>query len=808
MQALPPALQGLAAYRQFLLYKLELFPGEKKARKVPLHPTGLYRVSAHDPKAWVDAATACALATALGPPYGVAFSIQRDNGLFFIDIDGALQADNTWSPLAQELCARFPGAAMEVSQSGTGLHILGHGTVGNHACKDIARHIELYTEDRFIALTGRMAHGDVNTRHDAALATVAATYFAPRVGDGVREVAWSEAPVPEWRGPVDDADLLRRALQSRGAAAAFQGKASFADLWEANAGPLAVSYPADTNSANAYDASSADSGLAQHLAFWTGKDCARIERLMLQSGLKRDKWERSVPHYGTDLERTITKAVARQGEVLVDRPIEPIAGAPAPLPPGPPAPPPPDAAGVVAPPPPGEPPAPAAPLPQAVTGDTYLSPGAQIEFFKGCVYVFESHRVLVPGGYLLKPDAFKVRYGGYTFTMDNLNQRTSRDPWEAFTQSQSFRAPRADRTCFRPDVAPGAIISEGSRSLVNVWWPSQARRVRGDPTPFLRHVELLFPNEQDRIIVLSYMAGVIQFPGHKFQWCPLIQGAEGNGKTLLSRCVAEAVGHRYSHWARANQINGKFNSFMLNRIFIGIEDIYVAADRREVWEILKPMITGDMQEIEPKGVDSDTRNVVCNFMLNSNYRNAVQKTRNDRRLAIIYSAQQNEAHVRRDMGGAYFPDLQGWMRGRDGFAITADYLDNYAIDHSVDLMGRAPITSSTDHAIEEGRGSVEQEVMEAIAQSMPGFRKGWVSSMALDNLLVRLKMDTRIPRNMRKAMLESMGYEWHPGLHEGRVNSDVLPDAGKPRLFLQRSHLAWDMTGPTEIARAYAQSQQ
>ncbi|MDO9009133.1 MAG: phage/plasmid primase, P4 family, partial [Thiobacillus sp.] len=102
--------------------------------------------------------------------------------------------------------------------------------------------------------------------------------------------------------------------------AAFEGKASFADLWTANVEALGRTYPAE---GRPYDASSADAALAQCLSFWTGKDCGRIDRLMRQSALNRDKWERA-----DYLPRTILGAVARQEEVLTDRaPVAVQAGA-------------------------------------------------------------------------------------------------------------------------------------------------------------------------------------------------------------------------------------------------------------------------------------------------------------------------------------------------------------------------------------------------------------------------------------------------------------------------------------------------
>ena len=74
---------------------------------------------------------------------------------FFADLDGQLQPDGTWSPLALAVIARFPGCFVEVSQSNTGMHIVG-------MCSKPLTHrtrphikpapaLELYTKERFIA---------------------------------------------------------------------------------------------------------------------------------------------------------------------------------------------------------------------------------------------------------------------------------------------------------------------------------------------------------------------------------------------------------------------------------------------------------------------------------------------------------------------------------------------------------------------------------------------------------------------------------------------------------------------------------
>lgn len=781
MQALPAALAALAEYPQFLCYALvpsNRIPG--KMDKLPVSPRTGQVCSAHDPAHWVSAAEACATATAWGQGYGVAFVFTERDPFFFIDIDGAWDG-RQWSPIAQRLAGMFPGAAMEISQSGKGMHIFGKGRAPAHGKKNAALGLEFYTELRFVALTGLNAVGDAGTDHTAALAQLVAEYFPPGAeGDAGGDFTLSTEPVPEWRGPSEDAELLRRALASRSAAGAFGNKATFADLWTANERVLSTAYP-DGNG-RSFDASQADAALASHLAFWTGRHGERIRDIMMHSALRRDKWERD-----DYLPRTISQILARPGEVLQDKPFEAAAT--------------PITSDV-------------APEQRGVAGGTFLSPEAQRVLFAGCVYVQDRHRALVPGGNLLKPDQFRVAFGGYAFAMDTVNERVSRNAWEAFTESQALRAPRADTICFRPDLEPAAIINDAGKARVNTWWPAKIKRKKGDLAPFMDHLQKVLPDERDRAILLAYMAAVVQHKGVKIPWCPVIQGVEGNGKSFFSVCVAMAVGQQYTHWPKADDLASPFNGWIADKVFIALEELKGQDHSAEsVVEQLKTLITGGFgMQIQFKGIDQTSMQVCANFIATTNYKNAIHKTPdNARRFALFYTAQQSRKDLERDgMTGDYFPRLYDWARA-EGFAIVADFLHTYKIPRELNpakALHRAPDTSTTAQAIVESRGSVEQQVAEMIAQDTPGFMGGWVSSVMLDRLITdTLKMGGRLSLNKRREILQGLGYILHPGLPEGRTNNPVMPDARKPQLFILADHPDRFLTGGAEIARAYSKAQ-
>lgn len=853
MLMLPDALAPLAAYRQFILWTLAERDG--KQVKLPVDYSSATVADAHNPDIWLDAQTAITTAQQYGANYGVGFVFTANDPFFFVDLDKCLNPDGaTWSNVAMEVLALLPGAAVEVSQSGRGLHIIGQGNAPDHSCKNVGLGLEFYTGGRFVALTGTNAIGSAATDLTAYLPALVAGYFPPKASAKGQE--WTSEPVPEWNGPEDDDELIEKALGSQSAGGVFGNRSTFAALWEGDDDTLAAAYP-DPEGNRTYDGSSADAALAQHLAFWTGNNCERIFTLMWRSGLVRDKWQRE-----DYLIRTITRAASLQesfytggqqnneglelaemfgapklrassdaqrnyannirAQKLVDcmgdeetikrlcsssganaaakfwldnqektpdelvAMITPVTQASDPL-------------GNVK------------DGPKVVAGHQYLGATLQIEHFNGCVYIQDLHRVFTPSGSLLKSEQFNATYGGYVFQLDETGDKTTRKAWEAFTESQIVRYPKAEAMCFRPELPTGSLVQEEGRVLVNTYVPIVTPRTQGDATPFLTHLAKVLPNAEDRNILLAYMAACVQHKGVKFQWAPLLQGAEGNGKTLFTRCVAFAVGKRYTHYPKASQLDSNFNGWMVGKLFYGVEDIYVPDHKSDVIEALKPMITGgDGLEIEKKGVDQITADICGNFIFNSNHRDAIRKTRNDRRFAVFYTAQQTAEDVTRDgMDGDYFPSLYNWLK-TGGYAIVNELLTSYQIPDELNPAThchRAPKTTSTDEAITASLGGIEQEILEAIDEGRLGFAGGWVSSMALERLLQNLRAERAIPHNKRRDLLISLGYDWHPALNNGRVNNVVPFDGGKPRLFVKDGHIARNLTSPAEVARVYQEAQ-
>lgn len=795
MEQLPPALVPLAEWPQFVTWRLVPSARAGKMDKLPCDWRSGAVTSAHNPATW-GTFEQCVDAVRAGRGQGVGFVFTAADPFWFLDIDGALQADNQWSPLAVDLCQRFQGAAVEVSQSGRGLHIIGSGAVPEHGCKNVGYGLELYHEARFVALTGTNAVGNAATDHTPAMAALVGQLFPPGAAVGAGPDEWTNEPVPEWDGPPTDDDLIRRALASgdRSAASAFGGDAggavTFRDLWEGNDDALAARWPSSTG--DGYDRSSADASLAAHLAFWTGKNCERIRDLMYQSALVRDKWELRGDYY---LPRTILRACSVSTDVATG------------------------CSGALADPVPADK-IESAGMATREGSNGFMGVHDQLDYFRGCVYVRADNKVYVPDGDLLDSARFNATYGGYLFVLDAEGQKTTDSAWTAFTQNRVYEPPRCHALCFRPEQPSGALVHEEGRVLLNTYVPIETLRAQGDPAKFVDFLQRILPDERDRTIITTYMASLVQNPGHKFQWWPVLQGTEGNGKTLLLRALSFAVGNRYTHLVDPQKMASKginFNGWIQGNLFVGLEEIHVA-ERRSFLEQFKAYVTNDRLPVEKKGLDEFTGDNRCNGIMLTNHRDGVPINTDSRRYAIFYTAQQTaDDVVAAGMNGNYFPDLYDWLYGRRayaslgpnyGFAVVNEYLHAFEPVAEFDPAGmcvRAPETSSTAAALVASRGRAEQEIVEAVEQGRPGFANGWISSKAVDDLLDRIRVN--VPRTKRREMLQRLGYDHHPHLPDGRVNNTVQPDNAKPKLFIRLGHIVGNLTDAATIAKRYQQDQ-
>lgn len=438
----------------------------------------------------------------------------------------------------------------------------------------------------------------------------------------------------------------------------------------------------------------------------------------------------------------------------------------------------------------------------------------QVKLFAGCVYVANTRQMLIPEApYVLDKMRFDewAPVAGRSFIVSQTNSGApEKSAWQAYLQSQILSWPRASGWCFRPECAPASIIREEGETLVNLWQGFKVLRTPGDATPFVKHLAKIFRDKRDHTIVLSYLAGMVQYPGVKFQFCPVIQGAKGNGKSFIGACLEKSLGAGYVHYPNSADITNKFTGWLQRKLCVIVEEISTH-DKRETLEVLKPLITNTRIEMQSKGADQITGDNRANFIMFVNRQGAIPVDKDERRYAIFHTAQQTADDILASgMGGKYFPELWNWAR-TGGFANIAHFLATYEIpdEFNPSKLARAPMTSSFVEACGASLGNIEAEIMDAIESGREGFCGGWIASHELDKFLKERNLDRYASRNKRRDIMDALGYTTHPALYMGRVSNPlrgVVP-ACKPILYIKRDNEAMSLTKPSLILESYVEAQ-
>ncbi|MCR5235531.1 MAG: hypothetical protein K6E53_16750 [Lachnospiraceae bacterium] len=259
--------ETLKALPQWVLWKLETVNG--RLSKIPYSALYHGRSSSTNPNTWTTFDNVWEVYCKNKSLYsGIGFVFTKGTEVVFIDIDHCM-CDGVQDERAQYILSELKdNAFIEVSQSGTGLHLFTMGGIpscfNNHD-----KHVEMYDTGRFCAMTGNVYSNNEPSNNSDALLRVYEKYKT------VKEDKRKEKSSPPANVSLNlgDAEIIQRAGDNPISGTTFR------QLFSGDAS----GYPSQ---------SEADLRLCQILAFWCGRDFDTILRIVKSSGAYRGKWER------------------------------------------------------------------------------------------------------------------------------------------------------------------------------------------------------------------------------------------------------------------------------------------------------------------------------------------------------------------------------------------------------------------------------------------------------------------------------------------------------------------------------------
>lgn len=281
--ALPDTVPAeLAGLRQWVAWRWEDRDG--KLTKPPLNPHSGAHASTTNPATWGTLQGAVRFCEEHPWAAGLGFVFTNRDPYAGIDLD------NCRDPQTEEIApwakaiVHYLRSYTEASPSGTGVKIFLRGALPAGVHRGA---VEAYGFGRYFTVTGQHVAGTPPTIEERS-AEIKALYAWLKADEPVSRAA-SLPPAPV---DLDDAALIEKARTAANGS-------KFERLWNGDWSD----YPSR---------SEADLALCSQLAFWTGGERDRIDRLFRQSGLYRQKWDES--HFAngrTYGAATVDKAIAQ-----------------------------------------------------------------------------------------------------------------------------------------------------------------------------------------------------------------------------------------------------------------------------------------------------------------------------------------------------------------------------------------------------------------------------------------------------------------------------------------------------------------
>jgi putative DNA primase/helicase len=251
----------LTQHKQWVLWRRVQVNG--RTTKMPISPWSGKAAACDKPQTWTTFRHVC-VALKRFRADGIGFVFTDADPFCGIDLDKCRDKNGWIKEESLKLIHRM-GSYAEISPSGDGVHIIVKAELGSSGRRTAG--IEVYAAGRYFTMTGRHLAGtpeNIEERQNE-LDTLLKEHF-PLEPDRAE-------PIVRQPLGISDAALIEKALNAKSGS-------RFRKLWYGDASD----YDGDH--------SRADAALCRMLAFWTGGDRERVDRLFRMSGLMREKWDR------------------------------------------------------------------------------------------------------------------------------------------------------------------------------------------------------------------------------------------------------------------------------------------------------------------------------------------------------------------------------------------------------------------------------------------------------------------------------------------------------------------------------------
>lgn len=302
----------------------------------------------------------------------------------------------------------------------------------------------------------------------------------------------------------------------------------------------------------------------------------------------------------------------------------------------------------------------------------------------------------------------EVRYSPQTMSTMKKNNNaiigTEKKPktiniWETFVEHRkTIREYRG--ITFDPCRNPG---EQRNGEAYNLWNGFRIKPRKGDIEPLQEHLLNIWCRGDVEVHnwIQMYFADIIQHPGEKPQSTICILGGAGTGKSMILDAFCRIVKPWSFTTARAEDIVGKFNSQIANKLVVVSEEAIFSGNKLAMAR-LKQTISGKTTPMEAKGVDTADVPNFTRFFFISNERHALHLDDDDRRFLVIRTAPKRSEE--------YYSKFAAWLKDDRNLAAWVHYLKTFKPEDHGLTWNKLHYPPMTDDKIEQIEQSSDASV--------------------------------------------------------------------------------------------------
>ena len=245
------------------------------------------------------------------------------------------------------------------------------------------------------------------------------------------------------------------------------------------------------------------------------------------------------------------------------------------------------------------------------------------------------------------------------------------------------------------------IDSDNSQQTYNLYRPSKLTPKEGDVSILLEHFDYLFIDDNERKIVLDFMAYCVQKKGHKILWMLILRGHQGTGKSYIGDVLVHLLGQHNVSMPSNDEIHEIYTGWLKSSHLIIIEEL-MARGRMDLMNKLKPIITQGVVQIREMHKPAYKMKNVANLIAFTNYDDSIIVDKDDRRYCMVYSDVKPQP-------SSYYGKLWNWTR--NNYDCILYYFLNRDISE-FNPNGHAPMTAGKRIAINATKMPIDEFIDE------------------------------------------------------------------------------------------------